>query len=57
VLKSYEQSYAREAFQNMDEEAQQRLWEPLKPEETYDPAGLPSRETLAPPASADSGIA
>lgn len=42
VLKSYDQSYAREAFKNMDEEAQQRLWESLKPEETYDPAGLPS---------------
>ena len=26
----------------MDEEAQQRLWESLKPEETYDPSGLPS---------------
>jgi hypothetical protein len=42
VLKSYDQSYAREAFKNMDEEAQQRLWESLKPEEIYDPGGLPS---------------
>lgn len=42
VLKSYDQSYAREAFKNMDEEAQKRLWDSLKPEETYDPAGLPS---------------
>ena len=42
VLKFYNQSYAREAFKNMDEEAQQRLWESLKSEETYDTAGLPS---------------
>jgi hypothetical protein len=42
VLKSYDQSYAREAFGSMDEGAQQRLWEHLKPEEIYDPAGLPT---------------
>lgn len=42
VLKSYDQAYAHEAFKNMGEEALQRLWEVLKPEETYDPAGLPS---------------
>jgi len=42
VLKSYDQGYAREAFGNMDDEAQQALWHALKPEETYDPAGLPS---------------
>jgi hypothetical protein len=42
VLKSYDQGYAREAFGNMDEGALQRLWETLKPEETYEPAGLPS---------------
>lgn len=42
VLKSYDQSYAREAFRNMDTDAQQILWNVLKPEETYDPAGLPS---------------
>ena len=41
VLKSYDQGYAREAFRSMDEAAQQRLWESLKPEEIYDPAGLP----------------
>ena len=41
VLKSYDQGYAREAFGSMDEAAQQRLWESLKPEEIYDPAGLP----------------
>ena len=42
VLKSYDQSYAREAFGEMDEDALQHLWETLKPEEIYDPAGLPS---------------
>jgi hypothetical protein len=41
VLKSYDQAYAREAFKNMDEEALQQLWTALKPEEIYDPAGLP----------------
>ena len=42
VLKSYDQSYAREAFKCMDDDAPKRLWEALKPEEIYDPAGLPS---------------
>ena len=42
VLKSYDQSYALEAFKNMDEQAQRHLWDALKPEEIYDPAGLPS---------------
>jgi hypothetical protein len=42
VLKSYDQAYAREAFKNMDEEALQQLWTALKPEEIYDPAGLPA---------------
>jgi hypothetical protein len=42
VLKSYDQVYAREAFQNMDDQAQQQLWEALKPEEVYEPAGLPT---------------
>ena len=41
VLKSYDQSFAREAFNSMGAEAHQRLWESLKPEEIYDPAGLP----------------
>jgi hypothetical protein len=42
VLKSYDQAYAREAFHNMDDEALQDLWSALKPEEIYDPAGLPT---------------
>ena len=42
VLKSYDQSYAREAFSGLGEDALQRLWEALKPEEIYDLAGLPS---------------
>jgi hypothetical protein len=41
VLKSYDQGYAREAFRNMAAEAQQTLWNVLKPEEMYDPANLP----------------
>jgi hypothetical protein len=47
VLKSYDQTYAREAFQNMNEQALQQLWTALKPEEIYEPAGLP---TLSDPA-------
>ena len=42
VLKSYDQGYAREAFDRMDLEARKRLWDVLKPEEIYDPAELPS---------------
>jgi hypothetical protein len=42
VLKSYDRGYAREAFNGMNEEARQRLWETLKPEEIYNSAGLPS---------------
>ena len=42
VLKSYDQAYAHEAFKNMGEEALQQLWTALKPEEIYDPAGLPA---------------
>jgi hypothetical protein len=41
VLKSYDQAYAHEAFNSMDEASQQRLWSALKPEDIYDPAGLP----------------
>lgn len=42
VLKTYDQGYAREAFSSMGEEALEYLWLALKPEEIYDPAGLPS---------------
>jgi hypothetical protein len=41
VLKSYDQDYAREVFRNMDSAALERLWASLKPEEVYDPEGLP----------------
>ncbi|RRA49304.1 hypothetical protein [Acidipila sp. EB88] len=41
VLKSYDEAYAREAFDNMNEEAREHLWAALRPEETYDSAGLP----------------
>jgi hypothetical protein len=42
VLKTYDQGYAREAFDNMDVDAQSFLWNSLRPEEIYDPAGLPT---------------
>jgi len=42
VLKTYDQQFAREAFDNMDEEAQTHLWNSLKPEDIYDPEGLPT---------------
>lgn len=42
VLKSYDQSYAREAFRSMDESSLRRLWLALEPEKIYDPADLPS---------------
>ena len=41
VLKSYDQSYAHEVFTTMDEGALQRLWDVLKPENTYEAADLP----------------
>lgn len=44
VLKSYDQVYAREAFQNMDDQAQQQLWDALNPEEIHETAGLPSSD-------------
>lgn len=50
VFKTYDQAYAREAFSSMDEEAQRQLWAVLKPEETYDPAELP---TLGDPGDTD----
>jgi hypothetical protein len=42
VLKTYDQQFAREAFDNMDEKAQMHLWNSLKPEDIYDPEGLPT---------------
>jgi hypothetical protein len=42
VLKSYDEAPARQAFQSMDDDALQYLWNSLKPEEIYDPAGLPT---------------
>ncbi len=44
VIKTYDQAYAREAFDSMDETAQAFLWTSLKPEEIYDMAGLPTVE-------------
>lgn len=42
VIKSYDSSYAREAFQSMDQKALRHLWDALQPERIYDTAGLPS---------------
>lgn len=42
VLKSYDQGYAREVFQNMNDEALKHLWETLAPEKIYEPTGLPT---------------
>lgn len=41
VLKSYDEGYAREAFNSMNEEARKHLWAALKPEETYEAEDLP----------------
>ena len=41
VLKTYDEQFAREAFDSMDESAMAFLWTSLKPEEIYDAAGLP----------------
>ena len=41
VIKTYDQRYAREAFDSMDESALARLWTSLRPEELYEPSGLP----------------
>jgi hypothetical protein len=42
VLKTYDEQFAREVFNNMDDEAHAHLWSSLRPEQVYDPAGLPS---------------
>jgi len=42
IMPAQDQQFAREAFDNMDEEAQTHLWNSLKPEDIYDPEGLPT---------------
>jgi hypothetical protein len=42
VLKVYDQQFAREAFNSMDEAALTTLWNSLEVEKTYDPVGLPT---------------
>src|SRR5665213_3290637 len=42
VIKTYDQAYARAVFGEMSDEAKAYLWSSLKPEEIYDPAGLPT---------------
>jgi hypothetical protein len=41
VLKTYDQNYAREAFETMDEDAQAYLWKSLGIDEIYEPADVP----------------
>lgn len=42
VLKTYDAAYAREVFDQMDEDAQIMLWQSLDIEQTYDTGDLPS---------------
>jgi hypothetical protein len=42
VLKTYDSAYAREVFDEMDDEAKAILWNSLDIEQTYDAADLPS---------------
>jgi hypothetical protein len=42
VVKTYEQAFAKEAFGEMSDDARAFLWQSPKPEELYDPAGLPT---------------
>lgn len=42
VLKTYDPAYAREVFQEMDDDAQSMLWNSLEIEQNYDSADLPS---------------
>jgi hypothetical protein len=41
VLKTYDQQFAREAFESMDNAAQAQLWTALKVGESYDASDLP----------------
>jgi len=42
VVKTYDQMYAREAFDSMDESAQGQLWKSLSIEENFSPSDIPS---------------
>jgi hypothetical protein len=42
VLKTYDPAYAREVFNEMDDDAQTILWKTLEVEHTYDTADLPA---------------
>jgi hypothetical protein len=42
IVKTYDEQYAREAFEAMGESAQAHLWNSLKVEENYDPEDIPS---------------
>ena len=42
VIKTYDESYAQEAFRSMSDDAKAFLWKSLKPEELYEAEGLPT---------------
>lgn len=42
VIKTYDQSFARETFDDMDEAAQDHLWRSLGVEESYGAEAIPS---------------
>jgi hypothetical protein len=42
VLKTYDPAYAREVFEEMDDDAQSTLWNSLEIEHNYDSTDLPS---------------
>ena len=44
VLKTYDLNYAREAFGDMDEAAQNCLWNALRIDDNYDVADIPLRD-------------
>jgi len=42
VTKTYDQTFARDAFEDMDEAAQGRLWQSLGVDESYDSEDMPA---------------
>jgi hypothetical protein len=41
VLKTYDSHFAREAFENMGDDAQELLWASLKIDDNYEPGDIP----------------
>ena len=42
IVRTYDESYAQEAFRYMSDDAKAALWKSLKPEEMYEAEGLPT---------------